>query len=112
MRLRNPWGTFIWLGEWSWAWPGWTRERRAAAGAAEHWQKPGTFWLPFHRFAQYFDSVDIAQIRAGGPAASSHSQPPNGGCWTDVRYAINVGWNENDDSASSSSSASSSKRNV
>lgn len=77
LRLRNPWGSFIWLGEWSWDWPGWNAQRKSLVGRP--WRQSGTFWIPFERFLQYFDSVDIAQIRIH-----------NG--WTSVRYPIKIGW--------------------
>jgi hypothetical protein len=77
------------LGEWSWGWPGWTPERRSEVGQGgsrdETWKRPGTFWIPFERFVQYFDSVDIAQVNNGG----------GNGSWT-VRYPIPVGFTNDD----------------
>ena len=80
MHLRNPWGTFVWLGEFSKKWPGWTPTLKAELRSdASSW--PGTFWMPFERFAQFFDTVDIAQIR-------EHYG------WTATRYLISIGWDE------------------
>ncbi|KAI1711398.1 calpain family cysteine protease domain-containing protein [Ditylenchus destructor] len=79
LRLRNPWGTFVWLGDFGHGWTGWNQELRARLGSDS--TQPGTFWIPFEQFAQYFDSVDIAQIR-------EHSG------WTDTRYLLDIGWDE------------------
>ncbi|KHN82546.1 Calpain-D [Toxocara canis] len=62
VRLRNPWGTFVWNKEWSDSWSGWTAQARAVLlpdGA-----EAGTFWMPFTRFLQHFDTVDVAKVRS------------------------------------------------
>lgn len=80
LLVRNPWGAFVWLGEWSEKWDGWTPELRHRLGIKlKNGFQLGTFWIPFERFVEFFDSVDIAQIR-------SHTG------WTDLRYLINIGW--------------------
>lgn len=79
LRLRNPWGSFVWNGEWGWNWFGWINnpELKKRLGADSSF--PGTFWISFENFVKYFDSVDVAQIREN---------------WTSKRYLIDIGWVE------------------
>lgn len=76
IHLRNPWGTFGWLGEFGQTWPGWTRQLFHELNSEVN-LKPGTFWMPFEQFAHFFDTVDIAQIRTN---------------WFSTRYLLEVGW--------------------
>lgn len=78
IHLRNPWGTFSWLGEFGQFWPGWTRELFQELNSEGN-PMPGTFWMPFERFVHFFDTVDIAQIRTN---------------WFSTRYLLNIGWAE------------------
>ncbi|TKR87465.1 hypothetical protein L596_011858 [Steinernema carpocapsae] len=61
VRLRNPWGRYVWKGAWSEGWNGWTPELRKLL--MPHGTEAGTFWMPFGDFCRYFDSVDIAKVR-------------------------------------------------
>lgn len=84
LRVRNPWGTFVWLGEWSAKWDGWTPDLKRRLGIkSKKGFELGTFWIPFQRFVEYFDSVDIAQIR-------EHTG------WTDSRFFLDIGWTDDE----------------
>ncbi|KAI6186728.1 hypothetical protein M3Y98_00164000 [Aphelenchoides besseyi] len=74
IRLKNPWGQFVWSGEWSPKWSGWTDQLRRELNPGGH--STGTFWMPFEQFAKYFDAVDIARLNL------QHT----------VRWPLNIGW--------------------
>uniref|UniRef100_A0A914BXG3 Calpain-15 n=1 Tax=Acrobeloides nanus TaxID=290746 RepID=A0A914BXG3_9BILA len=75
VRLRNPWGGFVWQGEWG------ATDPRVRQFFGSSGNEAGTFWIPFDQFVKYFDSVDIAQLRLN-PA------------WHTKRYALDLGWEE------------------
>uniref|UniRef100_A0AC34Q7Y7 Calpain-15 n=1 Tax=Panagrolaimus sp. JU765 TaxID=591449 RepID=A0AC34Q7Y7_9BILA len=81
IRLRNPWGTFIWRGEWSPGWPGWNEKSKADLYYEKVRHEQGTFWMPFERFVQYFDSVELAHVRTGLG-------------WSDKRFSFNISWKQ------------------
>lgn len=62
VRLRNPWGTFVWNGEWSDNWPGWTVQSRSFL--LPNGFEAGAFWMPFDQFLRHFDSVEVAKVRS------------------------------------------------
>ncbi|CAI4223615.1 unnamed protein product [Auanema sp. JU1783] len=75
IRLRNPWGSFVWNGAFSDNWPCWdkdSKERLLKEKIA------GSFWMTFKDFMQHFDRVDLAKIRYERP-------------WTDTRIPIQLG---------------------
>nr|CAD2163731.1 unnamed protein product [Meloidogyne enterolobii] len=78
VQLRNPWGSFVWNGEFSRKWPGWTSELKKEL-ASDANKQSGTFWMPFERLANYFDTIDIAQINRG---------------WISTRHLLDIGWVE------------------
>lgn len=60
-RLRNPWGSLVWNGDWSDKCDLWTEELRrllVPEGAEE-----GIFWISFKDLCQYFDQVIVCKIR-------------------------------------------------
>ncbi|KAI6233617.1 hypothetical protein M3Y99_00898000 [Aphelenchoides fujianensis] len=74
IRLKNPWGNFVWSGEFAPSWSGWTPELRARLDSGGH--ASGTFWMPFEAFCTYFDAVDIARLNM------RHA----------VRWPVHIGW--------------------
>ncbi|CAJ0586379.1 unnamed protein product, partial [Mesorhabditis spiculigera] len=64
LRLRNPWGNFVWKGEWSDQWSGWPASMKARLLPTNE-PNSGTFWISFSDFMAHFDAVDIARVRAG-----------------------------------------------
>ncbi len=68
LRLRNPWGQFVWRGgAWAEDWDGWTPELKAALPVEDRDRRAvgGTFWMSFADFVEHFDSVDICKVRIG-----------------------------------------------
>ncbi|EYB98912.1 hypothetical protein Y032_0127g1413 [Ancylostoma ceylanicum] len=61
LRLRNPWGSFVWKGKWSNNWNGWPQDLKRKLLSGE--PSTGTFWISYDDFLSHFDSVDIAKIR-------------------------------------------------
>ncbi|VDM33965.1 unnamed protein product [Toxocara canis] len=68
VRLRNPWGTFVWNKEWSDSWSGWTAQARAVL--LPDGTEAGTFWMPFTRFLQHFDTQKCVLHSAGENSGS------------------------------------------
>uniref|UniRef100_A0A7I4YYB2 Calpain catalytic domain-containing protein n=1 Tax=Haemonchus contortus TaxID=6289 RepID=A0A7I4YYB2_HAECO len=61
LRLRNPWGSFVWNGKWSNKWSGWPKELKQKLLSGE--PSTGTFWISYDDFLAHFDAIDIAKIR-------------------------------------------------
>uniref|UniRef100_A0A914Y7P3 Calpain catalytic domain-containing protein n=1 Tax=Panagrolaimus superbus TaxID=310955 RepID=A0A914Y7P3_9BILA len=79
LRVRNPWGVGIWKGEWSLGWPGWDAANKLDLNYEQTRRDTGTFWMPFERFVQYFDSVEVAHLNVG---------------WTAQRFPIELNWEQ------------------
>ncbi|KAF5287888.1 hypothetical protein FQR65_LT12162 [Abscondita terminalis] len=63
LQLRNPWGHYVWTGDWSDDSSKWTAELRHQLmpdGAQD-----GTFWISFNDVLKYFDCIDICKARSG-----------------------------------------------
>ncbi|KHJ84662.1 calpain family cysteine protease, partial [Oesophagostomum dentatum] len=54
LRLRNPWGSFVWKGKWSNNWSGWPQDLKRKLLSGE--PSTGTFWISYHDFLSHFDS--------------------------------------------------------
>lgn len=63
LRLRNPWGTQVWNGDWSDNSPLWTPE--LAAELKPNASSEGIFWISFSDFQRYFEKVDVCKLRDG-----------------------------------------------
>ncbi|KAB0799224.1 hypothetical protein PPYR_07104 [Photinus pyralis] len=63
LQLRNPWGHYVWTGDWSDDSDKWTPTLRSELipDAA----KDGTFWISFGDVLKYFDCIDICKARCG-----------------------------------------------
>ncbi|XP_062514426.1 calpain-15-like isoform X2 [Corticium candelabrum] len=62
IRLRNPWGSHSWTGDWSDSSPLWTptlREQLMAHGATA-----GIFWVSLPDLMKYFTRVDVCKVRS------------------------------------------------
>ncbi|KAG5890796.1 hypothetical protein JTB14_007190 [Gonioctena quinquepunctata] len=61
LKLRNPWGHFVWKGDWSddsLLWTGALRDDLMPDGSQD-----GTFWISFPDVLKYFDCIDICKAR-------------------------------------------------
>lgn len=63
LKLRNPWGHFVWKGDWSDECPLWTKELRLEL--MPDGSQDGTFWIAFMDVLKYFDCIDICKARNG-----------------------------------------------
>ncbi|XP_044748466.1 calpain-D [Coccinella septempunctata] len=61
LKLRNPWGHFVWKGDWSNNSSLWSPLLRAQL--MPNGPEDGTFWISFEDMLKYFDSIDICKIR-------------------------------------------------
>ncbi|XP_030753307.1 calpain-D-like isoform X2 [Sitophilus oryzae] len=63
LKLRNPWGHFVWKGDWSdnsSLWSRYLKEELLPDGPQD-----GTFWISFNDVLKYFDCIDICKVRNG-----------------------------------------------
>lgn len=63
LQLRNPWGHFVWNGDWSdnsELWTPFLRQMLMPEGPQE-----GQFWMSFNDVLKYFDCIDICKVRTG-----------------------------------------------
>ncbi|XP_050307838.1 calpain-D-like [Anthonomus grandis grandis] len=63
LKLRNPWGHFVWKGDWSddsCLWTLYLRSELIPEGPQD-----GTFWISFSDVLKYFDCIDICKVRSG-----------------------------------------------
>ncbi|KAK9870980.1 hypothetical protein WA026_009940 [Henosepilachna vigintioctopunctata] len=63
LRLRNPWGHFVWKGDWSDNSELWTPLLQLQL--MPEGPQDGTFWISFEDVLKYFDCIDICKIRTG-----------------------------------------------
>ncbi|KAJ8922525.1 hypothetical protein NQ315_007555 [Exocentrus adspersus] len=63
LKLRNPWGHFVWKGDWSdesYLWKRHLKQELLPDGPQD-----GTFWISFADVLKYFDCIDICKARSG-----------------------------------------------
>ncbi|VDO97041.1 unnamed protein product, partial [Heligmosomoides polygyrus] len=60
LRLRNPWGSFVWNGKWSKNWSGWPKDLKKKLLSGE--PSSGTFWISYADFLAYFDASRFASL--------------------------------------------------
>ncbi|KAK5638894.1 hypothetical protein RI129_013189 [Pyrocoelia pectoralis] len=63
LQLRNPWGYYVWTGDWSDDSDKWTAALRYEL--ITDFTADATFWISFADVLKYFDSVDICKVRNG-----------------------------------------------
>lgn len=71
LQLRNPWGHYVWTGDWSDNSNKWTMDLRfeLMPNGSTH---DGTFWISFNDVLKYFDCIDICKAR---------------NCWNEIRLS-------------------------
>lgn len=60
MKLRNPWGSFEWKGDWSDNSEFWTDQAKKQVGLTT--ADDGSFWIDYEEFRQYYDQISICEI--------------------------------------------------
>ena len=60
IKIRNPWGTNEWLGDWSDGSRKWTSEFKATVGLEE--KEDGIFWMSYEDFIQFYTATHICHI--------------------------------------------------
>ncbi|XP_055303942.1 calpain-D-like [Sitodiplosis mosellana] len=63
LKLRNPWGHYSFIGDWSDDSKLWTDELRDIL--MPHGGSEGVFWISFEDVLKYFDCIDICKVRSG-----------------------------------------------
>ena len=65
VKLRNPWGSSDWLGDWSDASPLWRDQcpTEVRHQLAPYGQNEGVFWMAYSDFVLYFANVDVCKVR-------------------------------------------------
>uniref|UniRef100_A0A0N4ZRZ8 Calpain catalytic domain-containing protein n=1 Tax=Parastrongyloides trichosuri TaxID=131310 RepID=A0A0N4ZRZ8_PARTI len=61
VKLRNPWGKFVWNKEYSDNWKGWKNGDKHLLFPKG--PEAGVFCMPFYAFCKYFTSIEICKIR-------------------------------------------------
>ena len=61
VKLRNPWGTFEWRGDYSGNSDCWTEEQREELEVSE--ENDGTFWMRFQDMKIYFNCIEYARVK-------------------------------------------------
>uniref|UniRef100_A0A8R1I4C6 Calpain catalytic domain-containing protein n=1 Tax=Caenorhabditis japonica TaxID=281687 RepID=A0A8R1I4C6_CAEJA len=62
LRIRNPWGQFVWNGKWSDGWPGWPPHMKQRL-VHKRSDETGTFWMDLEDFISRFASVTVCKLR-------------------------------------------------
>ena len=60
IKIRNPWGTNEWLGDWSDGSRKWSEEFKQIVGLEE--KEDGVFWMSYEDFIQFYTSTHICHI--------------------------------------------------
>ncbi|GJQ83157.1 sol [Trypoxylus dichotomus] len=63
LQLRNPWGHYVWTGDWSDNSIMWTHSLRTEL--MPNGSQDGAFWISFNDVLKYFDCIDICKARSG-----------------------------------------------
>lgn len=62
MKLRNPWGSMEWTGDWSDSSPLWTEEMQNEIEVLTK-EDDGTFWMCFEDVVKHFYSINVCLVR-------------------------------------------------
>ncbi|CBZ42128.1 Calpain catalytic domain-containing protein [Caenorhabditis elegans] len=62
LRIRNPWGQFVWNGKWSDGWPGWPIGMKQKF-LNQRKDETGAFWMDLEDFVARFASVTVCKLR-------------------------------------------------
>lgn len=66
VQLRNPWGSFVWTGNWSDSSSLWKQYPKVhAALRPDKVSSKGTFWMDFEDFCRLFDKIDLCDRTVG-----------------------------------------------
>uniref|UniRef100_A0A7S2DAF3 Calpain catalytic domain-containing protein n=1 Tax=Octactis speculum TaxID=3111310 RepID=A0A7S2DAF3_9STRA len=70
LKIRNPWGTFEWDGDWSdksdmWSKHNGVKQSVSAFGGGNKDVDDGSFWMSWDDFVKYFDVIDVCVRSAG-----------------------------------------------
>ncbi len=60
VRMRNPWGHFVWNGDWSDTSDLWTPSLKESLMV--HGADDGVFWISYEDVLRYFDCIDICKV--------------------------------------------------
>ena len=73
VKLRNPWGSFEWQGDWGDKSRCWTPKLKEELQVVD--ADDGTFWMAFEDFKQYFTRFQLCKYRDGYEYSSFKLNP-------------------------------------
>eukprot|EP00597_Dinobryon_sp_UTEXLB2267_P012206 CAMPEP_0170120186 /NCGR_PEP_ID=MMETSP0020_2-20130122/14966_1 /TAXON_ID=98059 /ORGANISM="Dinobryon sp., Strain UTEXLB2267" /LENGTH=889 /DNA_ID=CAMNT_0010349949 /DNA_START=12 /DNA_END=2681 /DNA_ORIENTATION=- len=80
VKLRNPWGSMEWSGDWSDSSPLWTKEMQDEIEPLVK-EDDGTFWMSFSDMLKFFSGINVCMVR-GIPDSKGHTATAP---WKEVR---------------------------
>ncbi|CAB3397395.1 unnamed protein product [Caenorhabditis bovis] len=63
MRIRNPWGSFVWNGKWSDSWPHWPPDLKQKLLSCRK-RETGAFWMELEDFIRLFSLVTVCKVHS------------------------------------------------
>ncbi|CAB3406438.1 unnamed protein product [Caenorhabditis bovis] len=67
LRIRNPWGSFVWNGKWSDSWPHWPPDLKRIL-LIDRKQEIGAFWIELDDFISLFSLVTVCKVNSNWSA--------------------------------------------
>ena len=87
LKIKNPWGTNVWNGDWSENSGKWTETFRKNVGYEE--KEKGVFWMAYEDFIQFYTSTHICQIHDDFIYSCKKVKFNSDECFTIVKININ-----------------------
>eukprot|EP00622_Pseudochattonella_farcimen_P004276 FR739634.1.p1 GENE.FR739634.1~~FR739634.1.p1 ORF type:complete len:241 (+),score=18.85 FR739634.1:76-723(+) len=97
LKLRNPWGTFEWDGDWSDKSSVWSKHPAVKqsvgffAGGTQD-KDDGSFWMNWNDFCKYFDGIDVCILSVGLNELRLNPRESMGCCGPTVGCILGCGY--------------------
>ena len=76
LKLRNPWGTFEWKGDWGDLSDKWTPELKAQV-KLDGDSDDGLFWISLEDFIKHYDTFEICKFKENQIFNNFHKEQTN-----------------------------------